>query len=128
MAGLRGAEPRRDRFFAEGKELMLEGTMLKERERRTGGALCLRDLKRDKLLYVMLVPGLVFFLLFKYLPMAGIAISFMDYLPFLGILKSPWAGLKHFVRFFFRANVPPAFREHDHSRVLQSRLLFPRFP
>ncbi|WP_054957311.1 ABC transporter permease [Paenibacillus dakarensis] len=47
-------------------------------------------------LYVMLVPGIIFFLLFRYLPMWGIIISFQDYNPFAGIWKSAWVGLEHF--------------------------------
>jgi ABC-type polysaccharide transport system, permease component len=57
------------------------------------------DIKRDRNLYIMLIPGFLFFILFKYLPMAGLVISFKDYMPFLGIMKSPWVGLKHFQRF-----------------------------
>ncbi|WP_273388059.1 ABC transporter permease [Cohnella zeiphila] len=58
------------------------------------------DMKREKLLYLMLLPGLLFFVLFKYLPMLGVVIAFQDYQPFAGILHSPWVGLKHFHRFF----------------------------
>lgn len=47
-------------------------------------------------LYVMLVPGIIFFLLFRYLPMWGIVISFQDYNPFGGIWKSEWVGFEHF--------------------------------
>ncbi|WP_135554411.1 ABC transporter permease [Paenibacillus cymbidii] len=60
----------------------------------------LRDLRKDKWLYGMLVPGVLFFLLFKYLPMLGSVIAFQDYQPFAGIMHSHWVGLKHFDRFF----------------------------
>jgi putative aldouronate transport system permease protein len=60
----------------------------------------LLDLKREKLLYVMLIPGIMFFILFKYLPMLGVVIAFQDYQPFAGIIKSQWVGMKHFERFF----------------------------
>jgi putative aldouronate transport system permease protein len=55
---------------------------------------------RDRWLYMMLLPGIVYFLLFKYLPMWGILISFKNYQPFLGFNGSEWVGLKHFQRFF----------------------------
>ncbi|WP_240763131.1 ABC transporter permease [Paenibacillus thalictri] len=58
-------------------------------------------LVRDRWLYIMLLPGLIFFILFKYLPMPGAIIAFQDYQPFLGITHSKWVGLKHFSRFFF---------------------------
>lgn len=57
-------------------------------------------LKTNKFLYLMILPGLLYFIIFKYLPMGGLIIAFQDYQPFLGILGSPWAGLKHFIRLF----------------------------
>lgn len=57
-------------------------------------------IKTNKLLYLMIFPGILYFVIFKYLPMAGLIIAFQDYQPYLGILGSPWVGLKHFVRLF----------------------------
>jgi putative aldouronate transport system permease protein len=51
-------------------------------------------------LYVMLAPGLAYFLIFRYWPMYGLSIAFQDYLPFLGYSDSPWVGLKHFQELF----------------------------
>ncbi|NOU92321.1 ABC transporter permease subunit [Paenibacillus sp. LMG 31456] len=48
----------------------------------------------------MVTPGLLYFALFKYLPMWGVLIAFKDYLPFRGFWNSPWVGFKHFDRFF----------------------------
>ncbi|TNJ60839.1 sugar ABC transporter permease [Paenibacillus hemerocallicola] len=48
----------------------------------------------------MLLPGIIYFILFKYLPMWGVLISFQNYQPFLGFWHSDWVGLKHFARFF----------------------------
>ncbi|MDB5084213.1 MAG: protein lplB [Bacilli bacterium] len=59
-----------------------------------------RNIRRDIWLYVMLLPGVGFFLLFKYLPMYGVIISFQNYMPFLGILGSKWVGLLNFHNFF----------------------------
>ena len=58
------------------------------------------DLIRDRWLYVLLLPGLLHFLIFKYLPMWGIVISFENYVPFSGIFGSEWVGLKWFEYFF----------------------------
>lgn len=55
---------------------------------------------RDQWLYYMLLPGIIYFILFKYLPMWGVLISFQNYQPFLGFWHSDWVGLKHFTRFF----------------------------
>ncbi|MDD9268999.1 ABC transporter permease [Paenibacillus sp. GCM10023248] len=59
-----------------------------------------RDVIRDKWLYYMLLPGVAYFLIFKYVPMYGIIMAFQDYKPHLGYADSPWVGLKHFQRFF----------------------------
>lgn len=60
----------------------------------------IKDIKRHYWLYIMVIPGVVYFLLFKYLPMLGITIAFKDYHPMLGFFDSPWVGLKHFERLF----------------------------
>lgn len=51
-------------------------------------------------LYMLLLPTLVYFLLFEYMPMYGLLISFKDFNPVEGILGSPWVGFEHFERFF----------------------------
>lgn len=60
----------------------------------------MRDLIRDRWLYFMLAPGIAYFIIFKYVPMYGITMSFQDYQPYLGFFDSPWVGFKHFERFF----------------------------
>lgn len=57
-------------------------------------------LKRDKWLYLLLIPGLLYFLIFKYLPMWGVLIAFKDYSPYLGFWKSEWVGFDYFKDFF----------------------------
>ncbi|WP_342422139.1 sugar ABC transporter permease [Paenibacillus sp. FSL E2-0178] len=68
-------------------------------DKRRGNAF-LTALKKYKLLYLMILPGLVYFIIFKYMPMGGLVIAFQDYQPFLGITGSPWVGFKHFIRLF----------------------------
>lgn len=60
----------------------------------------LSSLKRDRYLYLLILPGLLFIIAFKILPMYGLIISFQDYSPLIGVLKSPWVGFSHFARFF----------------------------
>lgn len=60
-------------------------------------------LKRDRFIYLLLLPGLIYYLVFKYIPMLGIVIAFEDYKPFFGlegIFTSKWVGFKHFMKFF----------------------------
>ncbi|MCJ8011991.1 ABC transporter permease subunit [Paenibacillus sp. KQZ6P-2] len=47
-------------------------------------------------LLLIALPGLAFFLVFKYIPIAGNVIAFQDYNMFKGVLHSEWAGFKHF--------------------------------
>ncbi|CAM4403820.1 MAG: ABC transporter permease subunit [Paenibacillus macerans] len=56
--------------------------------------------KRNGGLYLLLLPAFVLTLLFAYKPMYGVLIAFKDYSPALGIGDSPWAGFKHFEKFF----------------------------
>ena len=58
------------------------------------------DFKRTWKLYTMILPGLVYFIVFKYVPLSGIVIAFQDYNIFKGIAGSPWVGFKHFVNTF----------------------------
>lgn len=55
---------------------------------------------RHKSLYIMLLPGLLYFILFRYVPMAGLVIAFKNYSPFQGIWGSDWVGLDNFKQFF----------------------------
>lgn len=59
-----------------------------------------RDLSLHKYKYLMILPVLVFLLLFAYKPMYGLLIAFKQYRPSLGIWNSPWVGFEHFATFF----------------------------
>lgn len=48
----------------------------------------------------MLIPGIAWFIIFKYIPMYGVTIAFKNYRILKGILGSPWAGFRHFERLF----------------------------
>ena len=58
------------------------------------------DIKGSIWLYLLLIPGFVYFVVFKYLPMWGVVISFENYVPYSGIFGSEWVGLKWFKYFF----------------------------
>lgn len=57
-------------------------------------------LRRDKWLYLLMLPGLLYFLIFKYVPMWGVLLAFQNYQPFTGFWKSEWVGFEHFRLFF----------------------------
>lgn len=58
------------------------------------------NLKKHKFLYILTIPILVYFILFKYLPMFGLVIAFKNYSFGKGIFGSEWVGLKYFIEYF----------------------------
>ena len=72
-----------------------------------------RYMLQHRWLYFMLIPGALYFILFRYIPMGGLIIAFKEYSPFKGIWDSPWVGFGQFVK-FFTAN--------DFSRLLTNTL------
>ena len=58
-----------------------------------------KDFRKNKMVYLMAVPMVVFLVLFRYLPMLGIAIAFQDFKYRVGFFGSKWVGLKHFQSF-----------------------------
>lgn len=61
--------------------------------RSSGSTLWLR-IRRNWGLYLLMVPAIVIFICFTYLPMYGVVIAFKDFRPALGIMGSKWAGFK----------------------------------
>ncbi len=59
-----------------------------------------RDLKKNKILYLLFIPVLAYFILFCYVPLYGILMAFYDYVPALGFDKSPFVGFQWFEMFF----------------------------
>ena len=57
---------------------------------------------RDRYLYLMILPGVILLILFRYLPMGGVIIAFKDYSFRKGILGSDWVGLENF-KFIFNS-------------------------
>ena len=61
-------------------------------------------------LSVLLIPGILYFLIFCYLPMIGIIVAFKDYRNNLGVFGSKWTGLKNFEFFFTSQDAVRIFR------------------
>lgn len=57
-------------------------------------------MKRHRWMYLLMLPGIIYFIVFKYVPMGGLIISFQNYSPYLGIAGSEWVGFEHFKNFF----------------------------
>ena len=106
-------------------------------------------------LYIMLLPAIVYYIIFSYFPMYGLILSLKDYRPFNGIWGSKWVGLKHFEAMFadklmwtaFRNTVAISLyklvicfplpiiltlfineiRSRKYKRIVQTAIYFPRF-
>ncbi len=82
-------------------------------------------LKRDLFLYLLVFPGLLYFLVFKYIPMWGVLIAFQEYSPYLGFLHSEWVGFEHFQRLFSNPEFYRIFRNTMAINLLSLVFFFP---
>jgi len=82
-------------------------------------------IKNDGDLYLMLIPALLFYIIFHYLPMAGLLIAFKEYSPWKGIAASDWVGFKYFVEFF---QSPYAWRVIRNTLTISLSSLILGFP
>lgn len=93
----------------------------KEKQRR-GGPEAGVYIWKHKYLYLMLVPAIVYYLVFCYVPMYGVSIAFKDFNPMLGIIKSPWAGFETFEKLFGMEKFYSVF--WNTIRISIARLIF----
>lgn len=61
---------------------------------------------RNRWVYAMMIPVIVYFVMFKYIPIANLRIAFYDYKILRGFSGSKYVGLQHFIRFFSSSNFP----------------------
>lgn len=62
-----------------------------------------KDMKRYWMAYLMVLPVIAYYIIFRYKPLYGLLIAFKDYRPTIGVWESPWTdcfGLRHFIDFF----------------------------
>lgn len=85
----------------------------------------LKLIKKNWMIYLMILPGVIYFLIYKYFPMYGLLIAFQDYKPYLGMGDSPWVGFTHFERLFTDPMFWTIFRN---TLVLFALNLFIFFP
>jgi putative aldouronate transport system permease protein len=64
-----------------------------------------KEIKKNKYLIFLMLPGMIYFLIFKYGPIYGVLLAFKDFDPSLGIMGSPWVGLRYFHRLFETAAI-----------------------
>lgn len=67
-------------------------------------------IKRDRYLLLLVLPCILYYIIFKYVPIFGIAIAFKDYNMYRGVFASDWVGLKYFRMFFESPDFWPILR------------------
>jgi len=97
---------------------------------RVGAAVPARDsvwqrIWRDRLMLLLIMPGVLFFILFRYLPLLGNIIAFEDYLPFLGFFDSQFVGWANFQSMFNDAAFWQALSNTIIITLLQLVFYFP---
>ncbi|MCY9668477.1 ABC transporter permease subunit [Paenibacillus alginolyticus] len=88
-------------------------------------SIALRMVKKNWQLYLIILPSLVYLIIFKYVPMAGVQIAFKNYMVTKGIWGSDWIGIKHFVDFF---HLPIFWRVIKNTSLLSLYSLLIGFP
>lgn len=100
------------------------------RERPRRGAAARRSvvwakMKQERWMYVFIIPGLLFFVVFRYLPLLGNVVAFENYSPYLGILQSQWVGLENFAHIIQDPQVGQALANTVIINGLQLIFFFP---
>src|SRR5689334_6321919 len=80
---------------------------------------------RERWIYLLILPGVIYFVAFQYLPLLGNIIAFQDFSPFLGFFESPWIGLDNFSRLFADPDVGIAVSNTLIISLLQIIFAFP---
>ena len=83
------------------------------------------DIRRNKVVYILLLVILAYFIIFNYIPMAGIFMAFEKFNPVKGLFKSQWVGLKNFRSFFEGPYVGRLIRNTVAIGVLDLVINFP---
>lgn len=94
-----------------------------EHERTAWERFC-KDVVRDKWLYLLLLPGIVFLIIFRYIPIFGNVIAFMDYNPY-DAAQTTWVGLKHFQDLLTRPQFLQVFGNTLYISILKMVCGFP---
>ncbi len=84
-----------------------------------------RRLWRDRTLLLLCLPGVLYFAVFFYLPLAGNVIAFQDYQPFLGFKQSPFVGLANFTALLAEPDFWHAVSNTLQITAIQLLLFFP---
>jgi len=76
-------------------------------------------------MYLLLLPGFVYFIVYKYLPMFGLVVAFQDYSAFRGFFRSEWVGLDNFKLIFEGSDLGRVLFNTLYLNFMQLTLAFP---
>lgn len=105
-----------------------EGAAVEEEKPKrppTRGELLLRKIYRNRHIYIMLIPVIVFYIIFSYVPMYGIILAWKEWRPRFGVLYSPWVGWTNFANLFAQTQFMLAFRNTIIISALRLVICFP---
>ena len=83
---------------------------LKNQRRAAWKKQWMKDWRKDRVVYLLFIPIVVFFIIFNYIPMFGVVIAFQDYKPGRGVLNSEWVGWQNFIDLFTNDSFGKVFR------------------
>lgn len=83
------------------------------------------QVRRERWMYAFVLPGFLFFVIFRYLPLLGNVVAFQDYSPYLGFFGSPWVGWDNFTALFSDPDVGTALTNTVIINGLQVIFYFP---
>jgi len=102
-----------------------DGPLIKHEPPRQKSRNLVATMIRYRWLFLLLLPGILYFALFRFMPMWGAQIAWKNYIPFLGIQGSEWVGWEHFTDFFTNPDFP---RLLTNTLILAALNLFIAFP
>ena len=83
------------------------------------------EIRKNKMIYTLLLPGLVWLFLFAYMPMGGLSLAFKEYKANMGIWGSPWVGLENFTYVFRDPNFINAVWRTLYINIIKLAVTFP---
>ena len=75
-------------------EVLIKGGRIKKRKN------LLNRIIQHRYIYLLLAPGFIFLIMFKFAPMWGLLLAFKEYNPFGGMMAGKWVGFKYFIELF----------------------------
>ncbi|MCJ8013843.1 ABC transporter permease subunit [Paenibacillus sp. KQZ6P-2] len=92
---------------------------------RLGTGAWYKEIWKHRMTYTLLIPGLIWLILFAYLPMGGLSLAFKDYKASEGILGSPWVGFENFKYVFRDPNFIDAVWRTLYINIIKLVIMFP---